>query len=543
MKRFFGLSVLLSLLVLAACSDTPEVGTAPDDAANVASFQFAIDPGGEQVSVTQLEPEGLGAQQFTQLDPDTQLKLNNARYIFGANNTLTIKATFTNVTSNTNFLQPFSFGPATSPQGGNYLRSSEPTVTDADLGGDGVLSPGETTATLTFTVEHKGQRFSYRVNAYAQLDFPPEGCGADGTFDGYVTITTQADIDALRGCTTITEDFAVYTDAATLDFSPLDDLQTVGGLFTFAAFDPQELPFFPDPRGEYGPEVNPDLTSISGFNNLESVGGFYIINNPSLVSLTGFEKLGGEVGEIVITNNPLLTSVPDFGGVTSIDGNLFLINNDALTAISGFGSLETAATFFEPSFGPFGAFLIGGNASLISVSGFEQLERIGDFYGLHIENNPSLVSLPSFENLGVGSLTVEANDSLTSFAGFGALRYARRLEIIDNPALVSISEFGALEYTRVTIEIRNNDALVSLSGFGKLSRIGTGGIEEGLAINDNSSLVSISGFDSLSSDNIRGGISVISNNPNFDCSVPPQSELPFLPVDESVGNLVNCPTE
>ena len=53
MKSLFGLFMLLSLLVLTACSDTtPELGNAPDDAGTIANFRFDIDPSGEQVGVT-----------------------------------------------------------------------------------------------------------------------------------------------------------------------------------------------------------------------------------------------------------------------------------------------------------------------------------------------------------------------------------------------------------------------------------------------------------------------------------------------------------
>ena len=93
MKSLFGLFMLLSLLVLTACSDTtPELGNAPGDAGTIANFRFDIDPSGEQVGVTAL-PGGLQTQEFQTLDPQTQFVLKNARYTFGANNTLTIEAT------------------------------------------------------------------------------------------------------------------------------------------------------------------------------------------------------------------------------------------------------------------------------------------------------------------------------------------------------------------------------------------------------------------------------------------------------------------
>ena len=393
--------MLLSLLVLAACSDTPEVAAPGDAGTNVASFQFAIDPGGEQVSVTQLEPAALGTQQFTQLDPDTQLKLKNARYIFGANNTLTIKATFTNVTSNTNFLQPFSFGPATSPQGGNYLRSSEPTVTDADLGGDGVLAPGETTATLTFTVKHKGERFSYRVNAYAEVEQRTAGrCGADGVLEGSATIENQADVNALGNCREIEGSLFVTTDAATLDFSPLDGLQRIGTFLNIRDSSLTSLSGFGGLTSVNAINIadNPSLISVSGFGGLES-GNLAVANNPALTSISGFGALSS-AGVVSFQGNPALTSLPDFRGLSEVSGNLIFRNNDALASLPAFGGLDSV-----------GVFEILDNDSLTAVSGFPELSNVDDNF--FILNNASLASVSGLRNArdggGQSSVLVRGN--------------------------------------------------------------------------------------------------------------------------------------
>ncbi len=575
MKRSVGLLVLLSLLVLAACSETPEVGTAPDNAANVASFQFDIDPAGEDITVTQLEPAALGTQQFTQLDPETQLRLKNARYIFGANNTLTIKATFTNVTSNTNFLQPFSFGPVTSPQTGNYQRSTEPRVTDADLGGDGVLSPGETTSTLTFTVKHKGERFLYIVQAFAVTEpVNPGGCGADGVVESNVTIQTQADIDALRGCTRIEGSLIVGTDASTLDFSPLSSLQTIvrsflvernPNLTSISGFDNlRTVATFPTNDFELIPEFtirdNPSLVSVSGFGGLEEVGGFgldifdnpslvtvsgfgnlrrttglAIFENASLVSVAGFESLS-DTGSFFVRNNPALTSIPAFGALERAN-SFFLENNDALVSFSGFGELELVLNPFQ---GGGGLFSISNNDALESFSGFENLRLAGsdsiDSSGSFlIENNPSLVSIPEFGSLEA----VTGDDFLPS-----------SFSISNNASLLEVTGFG--ELNRVdggSVTISDNASLTAISGFTSLTFIPPGDEDDfvrgSLSISNNDSLTSISGFAPLPSSEPDGQIvtSQINDNDVFDCSVPPQSNLPFLPVNESVGNLVNCPVK
>ena len=505
MKRFFAPLMLSSLLVLAACSDTPpEVTPTPE----AAGFRFDIDPGSEQVSVTAVGMGALSTQQAGEarlLEPGAELVSRLQSTNFRPGNVLDIRATFENVTDDESFRQPFTFRPALTPEQGNYLSSSEPEVSDAALGGDGVLSPGETTSVLSFRVEHKGERFSYFVNAYAVVEETEGACGDTGVFNGDVTIRTQEDIDALRGCRVIDGDLIIRTDASTLDFSPLDGLQTITQDFVI--------------------RQNLSLTSVSGFGALSRVGGVLsIFLNEALTSVPSFPQLRRVVDGIFIDDNTSLASLTGFGALESVFGGFSVSNNASLTSITGFGALESA-----------GDFSIFNNNALLSFSGFGQLKEVG-----------------TGGRIG-GSFRVSGNESLTSFSGFEQLSKVGSgilggFEISDNPSLVSIPAFNAL--TNVggssgpftpTFFISNNDALPSISGFESLAVVEPN-VDVSLSISDNDALVSIAGFDSLSSDGFRGGMSRINDNDIFDCTVPPQSNLPFLPVDESTGNLVNCPT-
>ena len=449
MKRFFGLLVLLSLLVLAACSDTtPEVTPTPE----AAGFRFDIDPSSQQVSVTAVGMAGsaLNTQQAggARLLEPFELTRGKVSVVYKSGNVATISAVFRNVTTDESFSQPFTFRPARTPQQGNYLSSTEPGVTDADLGGDGVLSPGESTSTLTFTVKHNGVRFSYFVNAYAVVEDVAVACNDQGVLNGSASIRTQLDVDGLRDCREITGRLFISSDASTLDFSPLDGLQKIGVL-TIA---------------------NTSLTSISGFGGLTILNEFNIRDNPDLTSVSGFENLESVEdglfgsGDFIVARNPVLVSLPDFGALSSISGIFSVVNNPALVSFPELGGLNTVVAF-------------------------------------SIKNNDALTSLPAFEQL---------------------------------------SSVG------VTLAITNNDSLTSISSFENLSAVGKSRgpsrFVPGFFINNNDALVSISGFNSLESNNVRV-ISQINDNGAFDCSIPPQSNLPFLPVDESTGNLVNCPTE
>ena len=99
------------------------------------------------------------------LMPLFELGLNKLRVEFLAHKKVVIWASFTNVTSDRYFSQPFTF--ERSQHSWNVVNSVEPTVTDADLGGDGILAPGETTAMLPFEVEYKRFLFIYVTDAFA----------------------------------------------------------------------------------------------------------------------------------------------------------------------------------------------------------------------------------------------------------------------------------------------------------------------------------------------------------------------------------------
>ena len=217
-------------------------------------------------------------------------------------------------------------------------------------------------------------------------------------------------------------------------------------------------------------------------------------------------------------------------------------------SFSGFGNLEFVQAFSRygssARYGGDAAFRIAGNDALVSFSGFEKLRVIrGATNGVSarfiVEDNPALVSIPEFGQLtfisGVTSsprttLSISDNASLTSVSGFGQLVGVKG----EGDGLVMFS---------------NNASLESISGFESLTFTEPGDPDSfysaALTISDNPSLTSVSGFAPFAASEAPYAkiTAEINNNTVFNCSMPPQSDLPFLPVDESTGNLVNCPTE
>jgi hypothetical protein len=95
---------------------------------------------------------------------DVELRQASFKAEYLPGNRLIIRATFKNVSCHL-FQQPFTFRVNAATR--NIISSAEPVVRNADLGGDGVLRPGETTAELAFEVIHRGKPFAYFVDAYA----------------------------------------------------------------------------------------------------------------------------------------------------------------------------------------------------------------------------------------------------------------------------------------------------------------------------------------------------------------------------------------
>ncbi|MDZ7704482.1 MAG: PKD domain-containing protein [Trueperaceae bacterium] len=171
------------------------------------------------------------------------------------------------------------------------------------------------------------------------------------------------------------------------------------------------------------------------------------------------------------------------------------------------------------------------NATLTSLSGLESLTNVGR--NLHIESNNALTSLSSLAGLtSLNSLIIIQNDVLTSLGGLEALTELRGgLLISNNNALMSLDGLRGLSGLVGGLNIISNATLTSLSGLEGVTNVSY------IRIHGNDALISLDGTGNIAEDS---GYTQIFQNPNLDCR--PYSEFPYMPVDESYGNLVDCPT-
>lgn len=200
---------------------------------------------------------------------------------------------------------------------------------------------------------------------------------------GNLTLTTQNQVDSFSinypGCTSM-----LYK--LTISGTDIDDLSMLSQL-TFI----KEL------------EVNnTSIPSFNGLANLTNCLSLKIIDNGSLVSLSGLENITSLAWYLYIQNNNSLVSLSGLDGIGSIGTSLLVVNNNSLTSLSGLDNISSVNTFVS----------IYANQSLANFAGLSSLTDIGSY--LTIVNNNSLTSLSDLNaNLSIGTnLTIQGNTAL-----------------------------------------------------------------------------------------------------------------------------------
>ncbi|HUT76455.1 MAG TPA: hypothetical protein VM285_02150 [Polyangia bacterium] len=207
-------------------------------------------------------------------------------------------------------------------------------------------------------------------------------------FEGDVTISEPADLDALAGVTRLTGDLRVNCpDCGSL--AALECLEEVQGDFLLGCG--------PDP-------ANDSLASLEGLERLAVVAGsFYIENNDAIEDLAGLENLE-QAGVLYILYNDSLTSLAGLSGL--VDASALIVQtNQALAGLSGLANLRTATWLG-----------IWDNSALVDLSGLAALEQVnGEF---SVSGNAGLTGLDGLDALDTvaEALLVQENTLLPTCA-------------------------------------------------------------------------------------------------------------------------------
>lgn len=304
--------------------------------------------------------------------------------------------------------------------------------------------------------------------------------------DGPVT-----DLSPLKSLVVVNSGFKVKNTLLE-NFKGLENLQFTGYIFP----------------NDFRVEHNPNLKDFSGLSSLQGTRGlFYVIDNPSLTSMDGFDSLlSVGMGEFRIQDCDKLENIDGLKNMVFVGSSVYLINNPLLTNIKGFRNLSTIK---------FGLY-ITNNASLQNLDGLEKIEELP--FGFELTNNTSLKDIKGISNLsfvgdkkkeytGMGVIVINGNTSLKNLSAFGKITNADYVVISNNTLLQDLAGFNNLEKVTNTLKIENNPALQNLAGLGKLNSVGL------LGISFNNSLVDLKGLENLTV--INGPGTGISSNKNL----------------------------
>ena len=267
-------------------------------------------------------------------------------------------------------------------------------------------------------------------------------CADSPVLDGDVTVTNQAELDALLGCEEIGGSLTVNVFEDT-DVAPLESLRVVGGTLILGGY--PELDNFDDEALEaYQVELarlnqiveDGWLTTLHGVEALERVGSLTLLGIGA-PDLTAFESLrsisahndGASAGSLLIANTRLedLTGLEGVSGVRSID----IETSPALVSLDG---LSVGATLDQVQ--------LRDVPALADVSAFSEVENIqllGLFWNTGLENMDDLSSLSS-----AGDLAFLSNERLVQVDALDTLEVATSVVFETNPSLTHVPQFQNL---------------------------------------------------------------------------------------------------
>ncbi len=247
---------------------------------------------------------------------------------------------------------------------------------------------------------------------------------------------------------------------------------------------------------------NEALISLEGLNNLSLISSFYLINNPLLLNLNGLNNLSTIRGRFEIQNNDALVNLIGLDSLSKVNGAFNINSNDQLENFIGLNENLILGDYYGLS--------ITFNNSLINLKG---LEGISSAYSLIIRDNESLENLSGLDNFTATVLgfTISKNNSLTNVSNLKSLTsVGAELQIIDNPSLEHLDglenliSIGENYSTFRALVIQNNASLKNLAGLINLTTI-----TSAISIKNNESLETIQGFQKLS---VIEGYTSIENN-------------------------------
>eukprot|EP01137_Pigoraptor_chileana_P031234 Opistho-2@18754 len=192
-----------------------------------------------------------------------------------------------------------------------------------------------------------------------------------------------------------------------------------------------------------------DLTSLVGFNSLQTVGWLDVSSNPALVSLQGLNSLRTVDGNLTLSANVALTSIDGLGSLVSVGKTLTIATNIKLPNVDPLSSLTTV-----------GSLSVSSNTALVNVDGLRRLTLV--VANATIAGNNALVDINGLCLLARvgGNLAIRSNLKLGSLDGLVSLReIGSNLFVEKNAILLTIDALRSVRTINGSVSVQQNTKL------------------------------------------------------------------------------------
>ncbi|MCB0451437.1 MAG: fibronectin type III domain-containing protein [Aequorivita sp.] len=243
----------------------------------------------------------------------------------------------------------------------------------------------------------------------------------------------------------------IITGPEIYDLTPLNDLKKVHGTI----------------------EIEHTIVqTFEGLDNLEFIGeDFDIHYNPNLVDLNSLQKLTHIGNDLIFYSNPILENVNGLSNVSLFTG-AFQLEGSKIESLNILNDATQLKNIY-----------IGLNPELRSITGFQNVTKIDDFFEVH--DNPSLNTLSGLSSIteinGQGFF-IDLNTSLDSIELINLTSLGDQVFIFENGAITNLDCFYNVIGTVRDIWISNQNMLGDFCGISNtvLSSSGTLTVEGNL---------------------------------------------------------------
>lgn len=273
------------------------------------------------------------------------------------------------------------------------------------------------------------------------IETPPVVCG-----DGDVTLTTQAQVQALAGCTDLPGALTIRGEVG--DLTPLTSLRHVAGALIIDGQDH----FYP-----------PVPISLTGLESLESVGALVVQNSP----VTSLEPLSGLTdipGSLTLASLPDLPSLEGLHNITHVGDTLEILAGNHLDDFTGLRGLQRVDGDLDLN-----------TLGITSLHGLEALTQVG----LPGEITGVSLALPNLTSLAELSIAWHAGHAfylydtrVSDLAIFTGVTRLHAMRLISNDDLTDLAGLESLTLVTDTLELSDNKSLTDITALGSLESVG-----------------------------------------------------------------------